>query len=195
MTEVKEAPKTKAGNGQGQTKEISRQTPTELQKVEARWFDFTRRLADEMDRAFADFGHETSWRLPRLLARGRKLFRQGAKEAETAWSPHIDVHERNGQFMVHADLPGMNKDDVKVEVFDDLLTIEGERKEEKNVEREGYTYSECRYGSFYRSIPLPEGVDTSKATADFRKGVLEVTMPMSASRKPNARQIEVKEGK
>jgi hypothetical protein len=58
MTEIKEAPKTKAGNGQSQIKETARQTPTEMQKLEARWTDFTRRFAEEMDRAFADFGHE-----------------------------------------------------------------------------------------------------------------------------------------
>jgi len=195
MTEIKEAPKTTTGNGAGQKKEVARQAPTELQKLEARWFDFTHRFADEMDRAFADFGHESGWRLPRLLARGRKLFRQGAREIGMAWAPRIDVHERDGKFIVHADLPGMNKDEVKVELFDDMLTIEGERKQEKNEEREGYSYSECSYGSFYRSVPLPEGVDTSRATADFRKGVLEVTMPVTSTAKPKARQIEIKESK
>jgi len=195
MTEIKEAPRTKTGNGQGQTKEVARQTPADLQKAEAGRFDFMQRFAEEMDRLFEDFGHETAWHLPRFLARGRRYFRRGAKEFGMTWSPRIDVHERDGMFVVHADLPGMNKDEVKVEVFDDVLTIEGERKLEKNEEREGYSYSECRYGSFYRSIPLPEGVDTSKATADFVKGVLEVTMPVAARRDPKPRQIEVKEGK
>jgi len=195
MTELKEAPKTKAGNGQGQTKEVARPMPTELQKVEARWFDFTLRFADEMDRAFADFGHETPWRLPRLFARGRKLLRHAPEAVGMAWAPRIDVHERDGKFIVHADLPGMTKEEVKVEVFDDMLTIEGERKQEKKEQREGYSYSECSYGSFYRSIPLPEGVDTGKAMADFSKGVLEVTMPVTPSRETKARQIEVREGK
>jgi len=195
MTEIKEAPKTKVGNGPAATREVTPAMPAELQKIETRWFDLTRQLAAEMDRAFADFGHEHPWRLPRLFASGRKLFRQGAKELGLPWAPHIDVQERNGKFIVHADLPGMNKEDVKVEVFDDMLTLEGERKVEKNEEREGCTYSECRYGSFYRSIPLPEGVDTTKATADFRKGVLEVMMPLNPTRARNARQIEVKENK
>ena len=90
----------------------------------------TRRFADEMDRAFGDFGHEAGWRLPRLFARGRKLFRQ-ANELGMAWAPRIDVHERDGKFIVHADLPGMNKDEVKVELFDDVLTIEGERNRKR----------------------------------------------------------------
>jgi HSP20 family protein len=111
------------------------------------------------------------------------------------WAPRIDCHERDGKFIVHADLPGMNKDDVKVELFDDMLTIQGERKQQKTDEREGYSYSECCYGSFYRSIPLPEAVDTSKATADFAKGVLEVTMPVTSAAKSKSRQIEIKEGK
>ena len=59
--------------------------------------------------------------------------------------------------MVRADLPGMSKEDIKVEVTDGVITIQGERKQEKKEEREGYSYSECSYGSFYRSIPLPEG--------------------------------------
>jgi HSP20 family protein len=193
MTEIKEAPKTKAGNGQSQPKDVARQTQTDVQKLEAKWFDFTRRFAEEMDRAFADFGHESFWRVPRLLARGRRLFRHGAKEMGMTWSPQVDVHERDGKFVIHTDLPGMNKDEVKISIFDDMITIEGERKQEKKEEREGYSYSECNYGSFYRSIPLPEGVDTSKATADFDKGVLEVTMPINSSAKPKSRQLEVKE--
>jgi HSP20 family protein len=195
MNEIKEAPKTTTTNGAGQKKEVARQSPTELQKLEARWFDFAHRFAGEMDRAFGDFGHEAGWRLPRLLARGRRLFRHGAKELGMAWAPQIDVRERDGKFIVHADLPGMNKDEVKVELFDDMVTIQGERKQEKTEEREGYSYSECNYGSFYRSVPLPEGVDTSKATADFRKGVLEVTMPVTSAAKPKARQIEIKDSK
>ncbi len=96
--------------------------------------------------------------------------------------------------MVHADLPGMSKDDVKVEVADGMLTIEGHRKEEKQEERQGFTYSECRYGSFYRIIPLPEGTDPSKATAEFRKGVLEVTMPAAPRPEQKRRMVEVRDG-
>jgi HSP20 family protein len=103
----------------------------------------------------------------------------------------VDVLEREGQFIVRADLPGMSKEDVKVEITDDLLTIQGERKEE----RKGYSYRECRYGSFYRAIPLPEGVDAGKATADFHKGVLEVVMPKAIPPASKARPLEVREVK
>ena len=97
--------------------------------------------------------------------------------------------------MVRADLPGMAKDDFKVEVSDDMLTIEGERKHEKKEEREWYHYSERSYGSFYRAIPLPEGIDASKATSEFRNGVLEVTMPAPTRKEQKARRLEIREGK
>ncbi len=193
MTEVKEAPKAKTGNGQGQAKEPVLRSPVEMQSVEAGGLEMVRRFAEEMDRVFEDFGHETGWQLPRFLARGRKLFRRGVGALATAWSPRIDVVERDGQLVVHAELPGMSKEDVKVEVTDGMLTIEGERKEEKKEERHGYNYSECRYGSFYRCIPLPEGADTSKATAQFRKGVLEVTMPTAPRPAQKQHRVEVRE--
>ena len=72
-----------------------------------------------------------------------------------------------------------------------MLTIQGERKHEKKEEREGYCYSECSYGSFYRAIPLPEGAEASKATADFHNGVLEVTVPAPSRPEPKARRVEV----
>jgi HSP20 family protein len=110
------------------------------------------------------------------------------------WAPHVEVMEREGQFVVHADLPGLTKDQVKVEVTDDAVTIHGERKEEKKEEKKGYYYNECHYGSFYRSIPLPEGSDSSKATAEFRNGVLEVSMPGPKHLEKKARGLEIKSG-
>jgi len=195
MTEVKEAPKPKTGNGQGQTKQIVPQAPAVPQKVAGSSpFAFMRRFAEEMDRLFEDFGFETGFQMPRFLTRGRERRREaGLVPAE--WSPRVDVVQREGQFVVRADLPGMTREDVKVEVTDDVLTIQGERKQEKKEEREGYRYSECSYGSFYRTIPLPEGVDTSKATADFRKGVLEVCMPAAPRPELKARRVEIHEGK
>jgi len=193
MTDVKEAPKVKTTNGSGQVKAPAVQTPAEMRNTEVAPFEMVRRFAEEMDRVFEDFGHETGWHLPRFLARGRKLFRHGVGAMATGWSPRVDVVEREGQFMVHADLPGMTKEDVKVEVTDGMLTIEGERKWDKQEERQGYTYSECRYGSFYRCIPLPEGADTTKVTAEFRKGVLEVTMPTAPRPEQKLHRVEVRE--
>jgi len=109
------------------------------------------------------------------------------------WSPKVDVFQREGQLVVHAELPGLTKEEVTVRVTDEYLTIEGERKQEKKEERGGYWYSERSFGKFYRAIPLPEGIDTTKATAEFEKGVLEVVMPLTPRVEPKARRLEVRE--
>jgi HSP20 family molecular chaperone IbpA len=93
------------------------------------------------------------------------------------WTPQMELMQKNGQFMVRADLPGLTKDDVKIELTENMLMIRGERKEEKEEKREGFYHSERSYGSFYRRIPLPEGAKIENATATFHNGVLEITMP------------------
>ena len=107
------------------------------------------------------------------------------------WSPDIEVFERGGQLVVRADLPGLNRGDVKVDIIDDSLIIQGERRQESERDEEGYYRSERSYGSFYRSIPLPEGTNDEDVKASFRDGVLEVTMPVPKQR---GRRIEVGEG-
>src|SRR5262249_29615588 len=138
------------------------------------------------------FGIASGWRLPSALTRGHELLRREAGLIPADWSPRVDILRREGHFLVRADLPGLTKDDVKVDVTNDTLTIRGERKQERKEEREGHAYSECTYGSFYRAIPLPEGADASKATAEFRNGVLEIAMPAST---PQARSVEIREKK
>jgi len=196
MAEVKEAPKPKTANGPGQTKDIVPPTSTTpMRSYGSSPFAFMRRFAEEMDHLFEDFGLQSGRHLPRFLSRGRELLRREAGLVPAEWSPRVDVLEREGQFVVRADLPGLSREDIKVEVSDDLLTIQGERTHEEKEEREGYCYSERSYGSFYRAIPLPEGAEASKATADFRKGVLEVTVPAPSRPEPKARRLEVREGK
>lgn len=151
-------------------------------------FSFVRRFAEEMERLFDDFNGN---RFPSLFEREIFPFR---KEFENvAWAPQIEVLQHNGDLTVRADLPGLTKDDVKVELTDEALSISGERKEEKEEKREGFYRSERSYGTFYRQIPLPPGVDADKATATFNNGVLEVTIqvPKSESR---GRKLEIKEG-
>lgn len=193
MTAVKEAPK--ATNGPAQEKEIV----PHRRELPGRWygspFAMMRRLAEEMDRAFEEIGFESRFHFPRLFTRGRELLRRETGLIPAEWSPKVEVLEKEGQFLVRAELPGMTKDEVKVEIAENLLTIAGERKQEKKEEREGYCYSECNYGSFYRAIPLPEGVDAAKATAEFKHGVLEVTMPAVPRPEPKGRRLEVKEAK
>jgi HSP20 family protein len=158
-------------------------------------FAYMRQFAEEMDRLFENFGMHTGLRMPSFFTRGHELLRREAGFVPGEWSPQIDVLEWEGQLVVRADLPGMTKDDVKVDVTDDVVTIQGERKDEKKEEREGYCYSECSYGSFFRSVPLPAGAEASKATAQFRNGVLEIVVPMPGRPGKKARRLEVHEGK
>lgn len=196
MAEVKEAPKPKTEEkAQVPAKGTTPSESAALMKVMDSPFTFVRRFAEEMDRLFEDFGFGFGLRMPSLLTRGHELLRRESRLVPAEWSPRVDILEREGQVVVRADLPGLTKEDIKVELTDNLLTLQGERKLEKKEEREGYYYNERFQGSFYRSIPLPEGVDASKATAEFRNGVLEVVMPAPARPESKARRLEINEGK
>ena len=145
-------------------------------------FAFMRRFSEEMDRLFADFGV------------GRDLSPRGfGNFGEALWSPQVEMFERDGQLIVRADLPGLTKDDVKVEVTDNSINLSGERRSEREEKDAGYYRSERSYGSFYRSIPLPEGVNADDANATFKNGVLEIAMAAPQA-KPRGRRLEVKEG-
>jgi HSP20 family protein len=149
-------------------------------------FGMMRRFTKDMERLFNDFEEFRFSNFFKDLAPFRMEFDRDE------WVPRIEVLQNNGQLMVRADLPGVTKDDVKVELTDDVLTISGERKEEKEEKREGYYRSERSYGSFYRQIPLPEGAKTEDAAATFRNGVLEITMP-APKVETSARKLEIKE--
>lgn len=108
-----------------------------------------------------------------------------------AWRPAVEVKQEKDKLVVKAELPGIDKDNVKVNITDGTLTLEGERKQEKEEKREGYYHSERSYGKFYRSIALPEGAKTDQAAAQFKDGVLEVTVPVPEA-KEAGRQIPIK---
>ncbi len=196
MTELKEAPKPKTTNGPGTVKETVPPAKPAVPAIPGGSpFAFMRRFAEEMDRLFEDFGIESHVHFPSLFTRGRELVRRETGIVPAAWSPRIDVVERDGQCVVRADLPGLAKDDVKVEITDDSVVIQGERKTQKKEEFEGYTYSECSYGSFYRALPLPAGSESAKATAEFTNGVLEIVVPCARPIAPTKRRLEIKGGK
>ena len=110
---------------------------------------------------------------------GDELERVFGKAAETAaWRPAIDVKLEKGKMLVHAELPGLKKENVKVAITGDLLTIEGERKAETEEKKGGWIHTERNYGTFYRAIALPEGADIEKAAAEFADGVLTITVPV-----------------
>lgn len=152
-------------------------------------FRMLERFADEMDRVFDDFGLGRSTFSPSSLT----PWRVGASEWHT-WSPQVEVFHRSNEFVVRADLPGLSKDDVKVDVTDDRITIQGERKREHEEEREGVYRSERTYGSFSRVIPVPEGTITDQAKATFKDGVLEIVMPAPPEQVRRGRRLEITEG-
>ncbi len=108
------------------------------------------------------------------------------------WAPEVDVSEEGNQLRVCVDLPGISKDNVKIDVQEGALVIEGERREERTAggEEQGFRRSERHYGSFYRAIPLPDYVDTEKAEAHMKEGVLNITLPITEERK-RGRRLEI----
>jgi HSP20 family protein len=119
----------------------------------------------------------------------RPTSQQRGQTAE--WAPSMDVLQKDGDLVVRAELPGVKLDDVNITVHDNLLTISGERRSEQEEERAGYFVRERRYGSFRRSMQLPEGVDEENIRARFVDGVLEVALEGAAAiREPRRIEIE-----
>jgi len=154
-------------------------------------FALLRQMMEDMDQLFTNAG---SWQESRGqgLQRGTQQPGRQPLSLRSLWSPQVEVFERGNNIVVRAELPGLNKDDVNVEVEDDALLIRGERHNDVEDEREGYYRSERSYGSFYRAIPLPEGVDPNACNASFKDGVLEVTLPKPTQQVSRARKISVK---
>ena len=151
-------------------------------------FNFMRQFTDDMERMFENF---SSFRLTPYFERDF-AFPAWTEFQMPAWSPQIELTEKNGQFTVHADLPGLKKEDIHVEIMDDSLVLSGERTNESKEEDKGFYRTERSYGSFYRSIPLPEGANTDKATATFRDGVLQITVAVP-ERELKGRKLEIAE--
>ena len=109
----------------------------------------------------------------------------------TEWAPAIDVVTKDGDLVIRAELPGVKQEDVDITLQNNVLTLSGERKAEQEEERGGYYVRERRYGSFSRSLTVPEGVDESKIHARYENGVLEVTVEGAAEvQEPKRIQIE-----
>jgi len=148
---------------------------TRYQKPDLAWPSFGRlsSLRDELDRLF-----ESPWT---ELARTSQLL--------SGWTPALDVHEDKDNFIVHAELPGMKREEIDVSLHDGALSISGERKtEEKHEEAEAYR-TERFFGKFQRTVPLPAPVAADKVKAQYKDGVLTVTLPKTEEAKP--KQIDV----
>jgi HSP20 family protein len=135
--------------------------------------------------------------LDRMLESPVSLFAWPASGAATtnvaAWSPGIDVFEKDNRLITKVDLPGLKKEDVKVELTDGHLVISGERKTEAEEKKGDFYRCERAYGSFFRAVPLPAGVKTEDVKASFADGVLEVTMPLPARPASAVKTIEIQE--
>jgi HSP20 family protein len=162
-------------------------TPKEVTQVPARFtrdpFGLLRQMTSDFDRVF-DEPFWPSFRWP---------FRGFMAPRTAAWSPGIDVFEKENRLVTKIDLPGMKKEDVKVEVTDGFLVISGERKSEVEEKKENYYRCEREYGSFYRTVPLPENVKLEDVKATFADGVLEVSIPLPAKVEQKPRSIEIQE--
>lgn len=145
--------------------------------------NLVRRIRDEMDRLFEDLGVGN---LTRSLPTTESL-------GLGSWAPEVEVFERQGDLVVRADLPGLTKDDIKLDVTEKAITIDGERRQEHEEREEGYYRSERSYGRFTRRIPLPEGVDIDTANAQFRDGVLEITFATPERKGLKSRKLEIGE--
>jgi len=108
------------------------------------------------------------------------------------WAPAVDISETDDQILIKADLPGMNKDEIKVVVHENALILKGERHSEKKEEKTNYYRMERTCGSFYRSFTLPSMVNSTKIKANYVNGVLEVSLPKVEEAKPKEIEIGVK---
>lgn len=157
-------------------------------------FAMMQSFADEMDRLFESFGFGRSNRWSALdRPSGGSSALSGSGQGGSLWSPQIEVSRRGNELVVCADLPGMKKEDLHVEVREDHLVLQGERRQEQEGEQEGGWYrSERSYGRFYRAIPLPEGTNPEQAQASFKDGVLEIKLPLPERQEQRSRQIEIR---
>jgi len=140
---------------------------------------------EEMEKWFEDF-----FRRPFSLMRPSWFPRLRMPEIEEV-TPSIDVFEEGDDVVVKAELPGMSKENIDVKVTDDIVTISGEKKKEEKVEKKNYYRMERSYGSFTRSFRLPSEVQTGKATAKFKEGVLEIRIPKTEEAKKKQKKVLV----
>jgi HSP20 family protein len=153
-----------------------------------------RRMADDMDRMFQEFGLGGGSGLRSLFGSPgeRDPWRQLSSLEQRVWAPQIETFRRGDKLVVRADLPGLSREDVQVEIDNGVLSLSGQRSEENEENRDDFYRTERSYGRFYRSIALPDGVEADDVEATFKDGVLEVTMPAPRQADRSARQIPIR---
>ncbi len=144
-------------------------------------------FANEMERFFENVGFGRGW-----LSRPWSSTPRTPSGMEM-WTPQIEVSHKNNELCVRADLPGLKKDDISVDITDEVITISGERRHEQESDDGGYYRSERSYGSFYRTIPLPNGAISDQAKATFKDGVLEIRVPAPPEQVNRGRHVDIQE--
>jgi HSP20 family protein len=136
---------------------------------------------------------EMEKRLSTIFGRAPVVTSGEKKEALTVaeWSPLVDITEDDKEYLIKAELPEMKKEEIKISVHEDVLSISGERKYEKEEKGKKYHRVERAYGSFVRSFTLPEDADASKINAEYKEGVLKLHLPKSEKAKPKAIEVKV----
>lgn len=169
--------------------------PAKLEEKEtARGLDLRHPLTGlrrEVERLFDEFDIG-SWRRPAPAMFDVEPFWRG--ELTFGKAPAVDIAERDKEYEVTVELPGMDEKDVDVKFADGVLSIKGEKKEEKEEKRKDYYLSERRFGSFQRSFQVPDGVDADKIEASFKNGVLMVVLPKSPEAQKREKKIAIKKG-
>ena len=172
---------------------LSRRTP--YFGTSASPFSLMRRMADDIERLFSDVDFARVGYGMQSPQRGSGLFepwRSETRLADATWAPQVETFRRDNNLIVRADLPGLTKDDVNIEVDDDVLIVSGERSDETRDERDDFYRTERTYGRFFRAIQLPDGVEAEKIDATFKDGVLEVIIPAPKITTPKNRQIKIR---
>jgi len=118
------------------------------------------------------------------------LIRKG-DEGIIGWSPNVDICKEGENYILKSELPGMTKDEIDISIQDNVVTLKGTKKEEKEVKEDSYYHCERRFGSFQRSFELPAPIDKKKVKASYREGVLKVTLPMAEEAKPKQIKIDI----
>ncbi len=151
-------------------------------------FTLLQRMSADMDRLFEQlgFGSPLAGSALSVPMLGRNTIDAGA------WTPQIETFRRGDNLVIRADVPGVRKEDLHVEVDDGVLTLSGERRSEHEENRDGYYRTERSYGRFERSIALPDGVGADQCEASFHDGVLEVTLPAPKEQERKAKRIEIR---
>ena len=183
-TETRRKHERQAGE-QSPARDRASQPRREMERPSFAPFSVMRQGLDEIERSFG----------AALRGEWDQLRRGWRSQQLGDWSPAIEAFQRGNEFVIRADVPGMNRQDLQVEIGDDEVTLHGERRQDRQEERDGVFFTERSYGSFTRVIPLPPGAIIDSAKATFNNGVLEIVMPAPSAETRRGRRLDISGGR